>query len=224
MKSIKDYNKRTFELTSQGDIKSLLSKMASITRTISSIPKNGNNTEYDYVTERDVVNVIRGKLVENNIYVIPSVVDTSTREVSTSDGKKTSIVKVVMSYTFFDMENGSYIRTYYQGEGEDILDKGIYKAMTGCQKYALLKTFLIPTGDDPEEKPVSIDNYTTNNTASVNIDPEARIPEGQARELYHTGRKNKKDVGSILAKYGYGTTFEIQEKHRQAIEKELNVS
>ena len=30
-------------------------------------------------------------------------------------------------------------------------DKGIYKAITGANKYALLKTFLLEKGDDPEE-------------------------------------------------------------------------
>jgi hypothetical protein len=29
-------------------------------------------------------------------------------------------------------------------------DKGIYKAITGANKYALLKPFLLETGDDPE--------------------------------------------------------------------------
>lgn len=36
------------------------------------------------------------------------------------------------------------------GEGMDTGDKAIYKAITGAQKYVLMKTFLIPTGDDPE--------------------------------------------------------------------------
>jgi hypothetical protein len=36
------------------------------------------------------------------------------------------------------------------GEGQDAGDKAVYKAMTGALKYCLLKTFLIPTGDDPE--------------------------------------------------------------------------
>src|SRR5690554_3591781 len=100
MKVLRD-NKRGYELGFHGDIKSLLSKMSSITNAVNSNPKNGNNMQYDYVTERDVVNTLRGKLAENNIYVIPNVVDTSTREVTSKDGKKTSIVKVVMSYTFF---------------------------------------------------------------------------------------------------------------------------
>ena len=37
----------------------------------------------------------------------------------------------------------------YQAK-EDAGDKGIYKAIAGAQKYALMKVFMIPTGDDPE--------------------------------------------------------------------------
>ena len=36
------------------------------------------------------------------------------------------------------------------GAGDDGADKGLYKAYTGAVKYFLMKTFLIPTGDDPE--------------------------------------------------------------------------
>jgi hypothetical protein len=36
------------------------------------------------------------------------------------------------------------------GTGEDNSDKGTYKGITGGLKYILMKTFLIYTGDDPE--------------------------------------------------------------------------
>ena len=36
------------------------------------------------------------------------------------------------------------------GDGSDPDDKGVYKAIAGAQKYALMKTFLVETGDDPE--------------------------------------------------------------------------
>jgi hypothetical protein len=38
----------------------------------------------------------------------------------------------------------------WMGWGVDPGDKGGYKAITGAEKYFLMKTFLIPTGDDPE--------------------------------------------------------------------------
>ena len=38
------------------------------------------------------------------------------------------------------------------GEGADVGDKAPYKAMTGALKYALLQSFLLSTGDDPEDE------------------------------------------------------------------------
>lgn len=38
------------------------------------------------------------------------------------------------------------------GEGRDRGDKAPYKALTGALKYALIQTFLIATGDDPEHE------------------------------------------------------------------------
>jgi len=37
------------------------------------------------------------------------------------------------------------------GSGSDKGDKGVYKALTGSQKYAIMKLFKIETGDDPEQ-------------------------------------------------------------------------
>ena len=37
------------------------------------------------------------------------------------------------------------------GSGVDTQDKGVGKAMTYSYKYMLLKTFAIPTGEDPDK-------------------------------------------------------------------------
>jgi hypothetical protein len=40
----------------------------------------------------------------------------------------------------------------YSGPVRIRVDKGVYKALTGSEKYFLMKAFLIPTGDDPEKE------------------------------------------------------------------------
>ncbi len=51
-----------------------------------------------------------------------------------------------------DVDSGeSHVSTAY-GQGQDKGDKGVYKAATGAEKYFLLKTFLIATGDDAEKE------------------------------------------------------------------------
>jgi hypothetical protein len=54
-------------------------------------------------------------------------------------------------------ESGETLSFVMAGSGNDrnskgVGDKGIYKALTGCNKYALLKAMQLATGDDPEEE------------------------------------------------------------------------
>ncbi len=57
-----------------------------------------------------------------------------------------------MAYTFADVDSGEEIVAKVAGQGLDPGDKAPYKAMTGALKYALLQSFLLATGDDPEDE------------------------------------------------------------------------
>jgi ribosomal protein L37AE/L43A len=61
------------------------------------------------------------------------------------------LTTLTMTFTFLDGDSGQELTRPWAGAGTDKEDKGLYKAMTGGEKYFLLKTFLMPTGDDPEK-------------------------------------------------------------------------
>src|SRR4029077_15026588 len=69
------------------------------------------------------------------------------------------VARVIMSYSFEDGQTAEAITVKVAGEGLDSGDKAPYKAMTGALKYALLQSFLLATGDDPEEERVSPNNH-----------------------------------------------------------------
>jgi hypothetical protein len=123
---------------------SLYVKLAAVMVEIGHVPKRGRNDfhKYDYVLEADLVDVVRGKLAERGVIIIPSVVSSSREE---------NLTTVTVEFTFIDSETGETHKAQWQGTGEDKGDKGIYKAYTGAVKYFLMKAFLIPTGDDPED-------------------------------------------------------------------------
>lgn len=58
--------------------------------------------------------------------------------------------KFIPQRNFMDAETGESLVVPMSGEGQDVGDKAIFKAISGCQKYSLMKAFMIPTGDDPE--------------------------------------------------------------------------
>lgn len=129
--------------------RSLVAKLAEVMAAVERIPKRGRNEfhRYDYATEADIVATVRQELASRQVMLIPSIVG----EVRHAVGEKGSVLTVLeMEMEFLDGETNASIKKPWRGYGTDKEDKGGYKAMTGGEKYFLLKTFLMPTGDDPE--------------------------------------------------------------------------
>src|SRR4029079_18402967 len=65
-------------------------------------------------------------------------------------GTNENITQVIIGARFvWPNPNGRLEMTdtrYWPGYGDDAGDKGVYKALTGAEKYLLMKTFLVSTG------------------------------------------------------------------------------
>jgi len=125
-------------------IKGLIPKLCEVMGTIDKVIKHGKNTHhnYTYATEADLVAAERGELSSRNIFIFPSVVNHS---------RTGQITDIMVSWTFVDGDTGETHECLMPGCGSDNSDKGVYKALTGSLKYLLMKSLLIPTGDDPEK-------------------------------------------------------------------------
>lgn len=124
-------------------LKSIYSKVGKVMSQVSRVPKNGYNSfhKYNYTTESDLTESIRPILLEAGLAFFSNVLE---------QDREGEFTKVKMEFTLADIETGEVLTSIYWGEGQDKGDKGLYKAYTGATKYFLMKTFLIPTGDDPE--------------------------------------------------------------------------
>lgn len=118
-------------------------KIANVMSQVNRVPKTGYNSfhKYAYATESDLTESIRPILTEAKLAFFSSVLEQE---------RVGEFTKVQMEFTLADIETGEVLKSVYWGEGQDKGDKGLYKAYTGATKYFLMKTFLIPTGDDPE--------------------------------------------------------------------------
>ena len=127
----------------------LAKKLAEVMGVANRIPKRGRNDfhKYDYATEADIAEAIRAELAQRSVMLFPAITKVNREPV----GEKGSVLTTLdMEFMFVDGETGESITRQWAGAGTDKEDKGLYKAMTGGEKYFLLKTFLMPTGDDPE--------------------------------------------------------------------------
>ena len=128
-------------------------------------------------------------LAELGVVVIPQLQSISTQMPRSSSDR---IARAVMNYRFVDARSGEELSVRVAGEGADAGDKAPYKAMTGALKYALLQSFLLSTGDDPEDE-------RANSRAAAS---ERVITPEQVRELQglieETGTELERAVISIL--------------------------
>jgi|SRR5690606_16106923 len=125
---------------------SIYSKILQVMKEVEKVPKNGYNQfhKYYYATESDLTESIRPILIDAGLAFFATVLDQK---------REGEFTKVKMEFTLADTETGETLKSIFWGEGQDKGDKGLYKAYTGATKYFLMKTFLIPTGDDPEGDP-----------------------------------------------------------------------
>lgn len=138
---------------STGAPKTLVKKLAEVMLAVKGIKKSGWNDhqKYHYPTETDVVEKVREELAKRSVIAVPNLEESEEmRELQTRNGKQ-FVTRVLMSYTFMCADSGEMLKFHFEGRGADSAEKGIYKAYTGAQKYALMKFFLIPTDNDPEK-------------------------------------------------------------------------
>src|SRR5215469_9749504 len=97
----------------------------------------------------DLAGSVGDILAELGVVMIPQLQSISTETPRSSTER---IARIVMNYRFVDATSGEELTVRVAGEGADPGDKAPYKAMTGALKYALLQSFLLATGDDPEDE------------------------------------------------------------------------
>jgi hypothetical protein len=117
---------------------------------IGTIEKRGRNDfhKYDYATEADYVHALRPLLDKHGLVVIPQVNSTN---VSTPDEKGNILTTIDMSFWICNIDDPKeQVHVKVPAQGSDKGDKGVYKALTGAKKYFAALTFLVATGDDPE--------------------------------------------------------------------------
>lgn len=126
--------------------------LARVMAEVSRVKKSGRNEfhRYDYATESDLTDAIRGHLAEQGVAILPSVIDVKSEPLASSK-RNEILTTATLEITLVCAASGETRTTRWQGQGLDAGDKGFYKAYTGAMKYFLMKTFLISTGDDPED-------------------------------------------------------------------------
>jgi hypothetical protein len=198
----------------------LRQKLAVVRRRLVYVQKRGYNPRfnYNYVTAADIAGAVGDILAELGVVIVPrleSISHEATRVQGRTDAEH--VARVVMSYSFVDVDTAEEITVKTAGEGLDSGDKAPYKAMTGALKYALLQSFLLATGDDPEEERF----ISTNHSSLPNRDErsERMITDDERRELRQLIDDTGTELERVLTYYKLASLDEMTEGiYRRALD------
>jgi hypothetical protein len=196
----------------------LRQKLAVVRRRIAYVQKRGHNPRfnYNYVTAADIVGAVGDILAELGVVVVPRLESIAHEAMRPSGGGTEHVTHVVMSYSFVDVDTAEEITVKTAGEGLDSGDKAPYKAMTGALKYALLQSFLLATGDDPEEER----NTPANPSSPIHESHSERlITAKQVRKLGQLIDDTGTELERVVAYYKLASLEEMTEgTYRRAVE------
>jgi hypothetical protein len=156
------------------DKATLFRKMAEVLGEVRRVPERGRNTfhNYPYATESDLLDELRPSLSRHGIAVFVNVAEVERRP----GGPNGDFTQVKLEITFACGDTGETFTVSWYGEGQDKFDKGLYKAYTGAIKYALMKIFLVSTGDDPEQHVDDGDGPQTGQATARAAQPQRNQP------------------------------------------------
>lgn len=134
--------------------KNLVSKLSAITTEMQWIKKAGRNKfhGYDFATESDIADAVRAACGKHNVWLQFSMVPETLSYDFFESKKQEPRVRTtfVGRVTIHDGDSDQKIDSIWPAFSHDSDDKGANKAMTAFAKYAMIRTFSISTGVDPD--------------------------------------------------------------------------
>ena len=171
-------------------------------------------TKYKAISEEKVTTAVREQLVKQGIVIIPIKQESTNKELIRTDKSVNMLTEVHTKYRIQNIDDiNDFIEVESNGSGVDTQDKAVGKAMTYAYKYMLLRTFAIPTGEDPDKiSSAEIDSKVEKEVQEAgNKIINRNMQEGLISAIEN---KNIADTirNEILQKFGYTEISQIKVK------------
>lgn len=137
-------------------IMKLYQKLHEIQKKVSNLTKDTKSHNYTYVSGHSVLSVIRPLMDEMGLILKQEVlsIENERQDYKTKLGDKSEILsKVMMRFTWIDVETGDSDINVFGANGQNDWEKGLGSALTYAERYFLLKYFHIATDEDDIDNP-----------------------------------------------------------------------
>lgn len=114
--------------------------------------QKSDGLKYTYVGEAATLEALHPAFVTHKLVMYPSSAKlVGSERYTTSGGTSMALARIAVRYTLRHVPSGTEVYIHVLGEAADSGDKCLSKAHTIAMKYALRHSFLIETGDDPDD-------------------------------------------------------------------------
>ncbi len=164
-------------------------------------------TKYKAISEEKVTTAVREQLVSQGIVIIPIKQESDNKELIRTDKSVNMLTSVHVRYRIQNIDDiNDFIEVESNGTGVDTQDKGVGKAMTYAYKYMLLRTFAIPTGEDPDK------------TSSAETDAEI---ENEIKNQQKINQNNEENVNALVTEKQANTINVLMKQKGLNVEQQL---
>lgn len=135
----------------------VFAKILEIQKAVKAVKKDSRSYNYEYVSGDKLLDLVRPKMDELGLLLLPEVVSVKTTPVTYGAWNKQAqavvnttenLVEVEMRMTWVDVESGETYTAPWHGSGQNGFDKGFGSALTYAERYYLLKLFHLSTNKD----------------------------------------------------------------------------
>ena len=169
-------------------------------------------TKYKAISEEKVTTAVRKELVKQGIVIIPIMQESTVTELIRTEKSVNQRADVHTRYRIQNIDDvNDFIEVESNGSGVDTQDKAVGKAMTYAYKYMLLRTFAIPTGEDPDKISSAETDYKIQSELNADKIIDKTKVQALNKSIENAGITDEV-VELILSQYGYTSTNEIKIK------------
>ncbi|WNI34671.1 ERF family protein [Chryseobacterium sp. SG20098] len=220
---------------------SIYKKLHQIQSKINGLGKDSKSFQYGYVSGAKVLEFVRPLMNELGLILKQEIIsiensrqDYSTtgkrweevngqnKQVEYEKPKSEILSKVMMRFTWIDIDTGEKDENIFGANGQNDWEKGLGSALTYAERYFFLKFFHIPTDEDDIDnelrKKVDEEKHQ-NSTSTVNPENKPATPAQQNKPLPYLNEndENWKNLETALKEGGKKPTLAaIQKKYRLA--------
>ena len=172
----------------------LYQKLHKIQCQVMGLGKDAQGNNFKYVSGTKVLDAIKPLMNQYGILLKMEVISIENQRndyVTKSNPNKSEILsKVMMKFTWIDVETGEKDENLFGANGQNDWDKGVGSAMTYAERYFLLKFFHIATDED------DIDNLKID---EIIIEIEACTKVEQLLDIWNKNASLQKEAKFIQA-------------------------